>query len=89
MWLTVPETVERAVPRHQTWPVCGAFTQRGHRFQLELQIDDGKLSMLSVFPDGAEQDPELDEAALEHLSSPDFSLPSAAEVEIMRETAAP
>ena len=89
VWLTVPETAERAVPRHQTWPVRGTFTQQGHRFQLELQIDNGKLSMLSVFPDGAEQDPELDEAALEHLWRPDFSLPSAAEVEIMRETAAP
>ena len=90
VWLTVPETVERAVPRHQTWPVRGTFTQQGHRFQLELQIDDGTLSMLSVFPSDEVQHPELEEdAALEHLSSADFSLPSVAEVEIMRETAAP
>lgn len=90
VWLTVPETAERAVPRHQTWPVRGTFTQQGHRFQLELQIDDGTLSMLSVFPNDEVQHPELEEdAALEHLSSPDFSLPAAAEVEIVRETAAP
>lgn len=99
VWLTVPETaetaerLERAVPRHQTWPVRGTFTQQGHRFELELQIDDGQLSMLSVFPADVAGDPDLDlvlaEAALEHLSGPDFALPSVAEVEIVRETAAP
>ena len=88
VWLTVPETAERAVPRHQTWPVRGTFTQRGYRFQLELQIDDGMLSMLSVFL--ADEAPEPDgDAALEHLASSDFSLPAVAEVEIVRATAAP
>lgn len=88
VWLSVPETAERAVPRHQTWPVRGVFAQQGHRFQAELQIEDGLLSMLSIFPaDGAGDEEE--DAALEHLTGPGFSLPEPSEVEIVRETAAP
>ena len=91
VWLDVPETAERAVPRYQTWPVRGSFTQQGHRFEAELQIDDGLLSMLTVLPAAGEGKDagEREDAALEHLTSPGFALPAPSEVEMLRETAAP
>ncbi|AXK44407.1 hypothetical protein [Brachybacterium saurashtrense] len=88
VWFSVPDTYERAVPRYQTWPVRGVFTQRGHRLQAELQIDDGQLSMFSILPaDGVEGDAV--DAALEHLAGPEFSLPAPEEIEIVHENAAP
>ncbi|WP_262425793.1 hypothetical protein [Brachybacterium sp. Z12] len=44
--------------------------------------------MLSIFPADGMGDEEED-AALEHLTGPGFSLPELSEVEIVRETAAP
>lgn len=88
VWLSVPETAERAVPRQQTWPVRGVFTQKGHRFQAELQIDDGLLSMLSIVLADDIEEADVD-AALEHLSGTDFSLPGSDEIKIVRETATP
>lgn len=93
VWLLVPETAQRAVPRHQTWPVRGAFVHEGRRLLIELQIDDGLLSMLSLFPAGPELEqggPELDgEHDLLPSGPVEALLPQPAGIEILRETAAP
>ncbi|HEX7351765.1 hypothetical protein [Brachybacterium sp.] len=93
VWLLVPETAQRAVPRHQTWPVRGAFVHEGRRLLIELQIDDGLLSMLSLIPAG----PAIGHGGIEHDGEHDLVssgplealLPEPAGIEILRETEAP
>lgn len=81
--LLVEDPQHLAVPRNQTWPVIGRFEQAGFRFEVELQIDAGRLGLLSIMAgDGQER---LD-GALAHLDSPRFALPSPAELTLRRES---
>lgn len=84
--LVVEDPERLAVPRQQLWPVRAEFRRGGIRYELELQIDDGRLGMLSVMvPD---EEPRL-EHALSQLSSPTFVLPDPEEITLRRETDAP
>ena len=84
--LVVADPERLAVPRQQLWPVRAEFRRGGIRYVLELQIDDGRLGMLSVMvPD---EEPRL-EHALSQLSSPAFVLPDPDEIVLRRETDAP
>ena len=84
--LVVEDPERLAVPRQQLWPVRAEFRRGGIRYELELQIDDGRLGMLSVMvPD---EEPRL-EHALSQLSSPAFVLPDPDEIVLRRETDAP
>ncbi|WP_341854776.1 hypothetical protein [Brachybacterium sp. GPGPB12] len=70
--LVVEDPRRLAVPRQQQWPVRGEFLRGGIRYELELQIDGGRLGMLSVMvPD---EEPRL-EHALSQLASPAFVRP--------------
>lgn len=78
------EQAERlAVPRNQTWPVTGRFEQGGFRFSLELQIDAGRLGMLSVMV--LDEDERADEA-LEFLDRPGYELPTPQEIALHHES---
>lgn len=84
--LVVEEPERLAVPRQQLWPVRAEFRRYGIRYELELQIDDGRLGMLSVMvPD---EEPRL-EHALSQLSAPTFVLPDPDEITLRRETDTP
>ncbi|MGP9743995.1 hypothetical protein [Brachybacterium sp. AOP29-B2-41] len=75
-----------AVPRQQVWPLRAAFMRDGFRYELELQIDDGCLGMLSVMvPD----DEPRHEDAHELLSSPEFALPEVSEITLEQESEQP
>lgn len=84
--LVVEDPERLAVPRQQLWPVRAEFRRGGIRYELELQIDDGRLGMLSVMvPD---EEPRL-EHALSQLSSPAFVLPEPHEIVLRREGETP
>jgi hypothetical protein len=84
--LVVDHPERLAVPRQQLWPVRAEFRRGGIRYELELQIDDGRLGMLSVMvPD---EEPRL-EHALSQLSSPSFVLPDPEEIVLRQETDTP
>ncbi|WP_114855500.1 hypothetical protein [Brachybacterium sp. YJGR34] len=75
-----------AVPRTQIWPVAGEFSHAGFRYELQLQVEEGRLGMLTVMV-------RADEArlaqALEHLASPGFVLPDPSALTLRRETEVP
>lgn len=84
--LVVEDPRRLAVPRQQQWPVRGEFLRGGIRYELELQIDGGRLGMLSVMvPD---EEPRL-EHALSQLASPAFVLPDPDRIALRRESEAP
>ena len=60
--LEVDEDAPRAVPYTQVWPVQGRFTRDGEELAIELQIHQGRLSMISLMvpdaPWGADRDEE-------------------------------
>ena len=58
--LEVDEEAPRAVPYTQVWPVQGRFTRDGVELAIELQIHQGRLSMISVMVPGLDADEDLD-----------------------------
>lgn len=84
--IAVEDPAGLAVPRQQVWPVSAGFVRAGIRYALQLQIEDGRLGMLSVMV--PEDEPRL-EQALERLSSPGFVLPDPQEITLRRETGTP
>lgn len=81
--LVVEQTERLAVPRNQTWPVTARFEEDGFRFSLELQVDGGRLGMLSVMV--ADEEERTDEA-LELLDRPDYELPELQEITLHHES---
>lgn len=82
--MLVVERAERlAVPWNQTWPVTGRFDQGGFCFSLELQIDEGRLGMLSVMV--LDEDERVDEA-LEFLDRPGYELPTPQAITLHHES---
>lgn len=81
--IDVEQAEHLAVPRNQTWPVTGRFEQGGFWFSLELQIDAGRLGMLSVMVQDTE---ERGDEAMEFLDRPGYELPMPQELTLHRET---
>ncbi|ATG55556.1 hypothetical protein CFK41_12820 [Brachybacterium ginsengisoli] len=81
--LVVERAEHLAVPWNQTWPVTGRFDQGGFCFSLELQIDDGRLGMLSVMV--LDEDERADEA-LEFLDRPGYELPTPQAITLHHES---
>ena len=74
--LEVDEDAPRAVPYTQVWPVQGRFTRDGVELAIELQIHQGRLSMISLMvpdaawgADGGEEDADYAEGS-EQVSDP-------------------
>lgn len=82
--LSVPAAERLAVPHEQTWPVRGRFRHEGFAYMVELQIESGRLSALTVqvAPEERHVQPALDA-----LYGAD--LPSIQDVETMIESETP